>query len=317
MSPFSLTPNRARRPFRIVAQRSLIKGVLSATGDMDVTGESEKSRNRSVGDKTSKPPEKAMKTRLFVLVGLAISFALPIYAQQKDVADPQTSQNIAAIFKALNEAQKNHDPAAYAANFTRDAVFVTPTGPIIGRQAIQKYYTDLYQWHPIDFGGKLDGNAFHMIGTAGNEARATGEWSDTGPGKNGEPITIKGYWSDIYVREGDDWRIRVTAFNVTPDSVLLINKNFPQQLAATPSSTASPSNQQKDLADPKTTQKFFADTKGFNEAINNNDAAAIAACFTSDAVFVTTGGTVTGRQAIQRWYTDLSSSCTPRTAAAS
>jgi hypothetical protein len=95
-----------------------------------------------------------MKIRSVVaLVGLAISFALPIYAQQEDVADPQTSQKIAAIFKALNEAQKNHDPAAYAANFTRDAVFVTPTGPIIGRQAIQKYYTDLWQWwHPIDFG---------------------------------------------------------------------------------------------------------------------------------------------------------------------
>jgi glycerol-3-phosphate dehydrogenase len=84
----------------------LIKGVLSATGDTDVTGDSEKSRNRSVGDKTSKPPEKAMKTRLFVLVGLAISFALPIYAQQEDVADPQTSQKIAAIFKALLSRQR-------------------------------------------------------------------------------------------------------------------------------------------------------------------------------------------------------------------
>jgi ketosteroid isomerase-like protein len=82
-----------------------------------------------------------------------------------------------------------------------------------------------------------------MIGTAGNEARATGEWIETGQGKNGELITIKGYWSDIYVREGDDWKIRVTAWNTTPDSVLLINKNFPQQLAATPSPTASPSKQ--------------------------------------------------------------------------
>jgi len=36
----------------LVAQRPLIKGV-SATGDTDITGESEKSRNRSVGEKTS------------------------------------------------------------------------------------------------------------------------------------------------------------------------------------------------------------------------------------------------------------------------
>ena len=184
-----------------------------------------------------------MKRRLVVpLAGLAISFALPIYAQQNDVADPETTQKIGAIFKALSEAQESRDPAAYAAVFTPEAVFVTPTGPIIGRQAIQKYYTDLWQWwHPIAFGGQLDGNAFHMIGTAGNEAWATGEWIETGQGKNGKLITIKGYWSDSYVREGDGWKIRVTAWNETPDSVLLMNRNFPQQLVATPSPTASPS----------------------------------------------------------------------------
>jgi hypothetical protein len=38
-----------------VALRPLAKGVLFAPGSTDVTGESEKSRNRSVGDKTSKP----------------------------------------------------------------------------------------------------------------------------------------------------------------------------------------------------------------------------------------------------------------------
>ena len=58
---------------------------------------------------------------------------VPIYAQQNDVADPETTQKIGAIFKALSEAQENRDPAAYAAVFTSDAVFVTPTGPIIGR----------------------------------------------------------------------------------------------------------------------------------------------------------------------------------------
>ena len=90
---------------------------------------------------------------------------------------------------------------------------------------------------------KLDGNALHLIGTAGNELWATGEWSETGQGKNGEPIPIKGYWSMIYVREGDDWKIRMQAWNTTPDSVILINKSFAPQPAATPSPTASPSTQ--------------------------------------------------------------------------
>ena len=154
-----------------------------------------------------------------------------------ELADPQTTQKILALMKAANEAQTNNDPAARVALYTRDAVFVTPDGgPIIGRQAIQKWFTDVYQWwHPKNSIHKVDGNAFHLIGTAGNEVWATGEWSETGLGKNGEPIPIKGYWSDIYVREGDDWKIRVDAWNTSPDSVILINKSFAPQPAATPS----------------------------------------------------------------------------------
>ena len=135
-----------------------------------------------------------MKRRLVVsLVGLAISFALPIYAQEKDLADPQTTQKILALGKAFDEAHNDNDAAAVAALFTRDAVLVTIEGPIFGRQAIQKYYTDLYQWwHPKNRITKLDENAPHLIGTAGNELWATGEWSGTGQGKNGEPLPIKG-----------------------------------------------------------------------------------------------------------------------------
>ena len=70
-----------------------------------------------------------MKRRLVVpLVVLAISFALPTYAQQKDLADPQTTQKILAIVKAIDEAINDNDAAALAALFTRDAVFVTTEG---------------------------------------------------------------------------------------------------------------------------------------------------------------------------------------------
>jgi uncharacterized protein (TIGR02246 family) len=127
-----------------------------------------------------------MKRRLVVpFVGLAISFALPTYAQQKDLADPQTTQKILASVKAYDEAMNDNDAAAIAALFTRDAVFVTTEGPIIGRQAIEKWYADVFQWwHPKNHIIKVDGNAFHLIGTAGNELWATGEWSETGQGKN-------------------------------------------------------------------------------------------------------------------------------------
>jgi ketosteroid isomerase-like protein len=186
-----------------------------------------------------------MKKCLVVpLVGLAISFALPTYAQQKDLADPQTTQKMLALGKADEEAHNNRDAAAAAAIFTRDAVFHAPGGPIIGRQAIQNWYTNVWQsWHATNYITKADGNTYHLIGTAGNELWATGESSETGQGKNGEPIPVKNHWFCIYVREGDDWKIRVAAWNPTPDTVILMNRSFAPQPAATPSPTASPSNQ--------------------------------------------------------------------------
>ena len=119
-----------------------------------------------------------MKRRLVVpLVGLAISFALSTYAQQKDLADPQTTQKLLALGKAAEEAHNNHDAAAVAAQ----CGFCYAGGNHLGRQAIQKWHTDLWQsWHPKNCTVKVDGNAFHLIGTAGNELWATGEYSETG-----------------------------------------------------------------------------------------------------------------------------------------
>ena len=145
-----------------------------------------------------------MKKRLVVpLVGLAFSFALPTYAQQKDLADPQTVQKFQALAKVASEAHNNLDAAAFAAIYARDAVFLTPDRPIIGRQAIQKWFTDFFQsspLHPQNSMVKVDGNAFHSIGTAGNALWATGEYSETVQDKNGEPFRNHSYNFWLLVR---------------------------------------------------------------------------------------------------------------------
>jgi uncharacterized protein (TIGR02246 family) len=186
-----------------------------------------------------------MKKCLVVpLVGLAINFALPTYAQQKDLADPQTTQKLLALRKVDEEAHNNYDAAATAALFTRDAVYSTPGGTVIGRQAIQKWYTDLWQYfHPTNYVVKVDGNAYHLIDTAGNALWATGETTQTGQQKNGEPLPIKLVWFDILVREGEDWKLRMVAFGDTPATVMIAYQNFGPQPVATPSPTASPSTQ--------------------------------------------------------------------------
>jgi hypothetical protein len=62
-----------------------------------------------------------MKIRLMALIGLAISFALPAFAQQTSTPDPQITEKIRAISKAYDEAVSNNDAAAVAALFTEDA----------------------------------------------------------------------------------------------------------------------------------------------------------------------------------------------------
>lgn len=134
-------------------------------------------------------------------------------------ADPQTAQNIHALTKAYDETTNRNDAAALAALYTADAVFVSDTGPVHGRQAIEKWHAGVFQtWHPQKHLGTVDPDSPHRIGTAGNEIWATGEWSQTGQGETGVPTPIRGYWSALYLREGEEWKIRMLTWNVTPAS---------------------------------------------------------------------------------------------------
>jgi len=63
--------------------------------------------------------------------------------------------------------------------------------------------------------------------------------------------------------------------------------------------------QQTNTPDPMLRQRLAEVIKKHADAMNNNDAAAAAACFTEDAVYVTDGGPINGRGAIEKWYADL------------
>ena len=183
-----------------------------------------------------------MKIRfLFAFTGLAISFALPTFAQQKDTPDPQLREKLVAAIKKHTDALDKNDAAALAANFTEDAVNVEQDGPTFGREAIEKLWADRFQ--KVQFSNNIatpDEHSPH-ISTDGKQMWATGSWSATIKGKDWGPKDIKGYWSVI--REGEDWKILVDAWGLTPATVIGPNKSIAPQLAATPSPTASPSTQ--------------------------------------------------------------------------
>ena len=148
------------------------------------------------------------------------------------VPDRGVIEQLGALGQRYHEAYENNDAAALAACYTWDAVIVTPQGPVYGRDAIENWYADQFErWHPKSQIDKVDPDSLRLIGTPGDAVWMNGEWTRTIQGPSGNSTEVKGYWSSIDVREGDTWKIRLDTFNQIPVR------------AATPSATASPTNQ--------------------------------------------------------------------------
>jgi uncharacterized protein (TIGR02246 family) len=145
-----------------------------------------------------------MKIRLLLAVaGLAIGFAVPVLAQEKETIDPELRQQIEALFMKLDEAFNKNDLAATVAQYTQDAVLVnrrvSEGGASVGHSAIEKYFTLEYSSTPYGLVNKL----VH-VHTIGNEMCAITEWSATHT--SGQAV-----W--VLVRDADTWKIRMLYFN--------------------------------------------------------------------------------------------------------
>jgi uncharacterized protein (TIGR02246 family) len=160
---------------------------------------------------------------VLVAVGLAISFATPVLCQEKETADSQRVQqrdllgvptaidDFGALGLKLDAAFNKNDASAIAVLFTEDGILAAADGMFNGRQAIEKRYANLFQRWPITtFSAQR-----YQLNAIDNAVWAVGEWwstvrSETGPRFEG------GYWSAIYIHEGDDWKIRLLTLSERP-----------------------------------------------------------------------------------------------------
>lgn len=146
-----------------------------------------------------------MKPRLLLtLAGFAIGFVLPTSAQQKDTVNPKIVQQIRALASKYDDAINRSDPAAIAALYTQDAVYVAQHRTSHGRQAIEKAYANYFQhWHSINHVSTVD-----RLIAVGDDVRAFGTWSSAFQDTNGAPRKDGGHYRWLLVREGDTWKIR-------------------------------------------------------------------------------------------------------------
>jgi uncharacterized protein (TIGR02246 family) len=130
---------------------------------------------------------------ILTLAGLAISFALPTFAQEQRAVDPETRQEIEAALMKYNEAWNKGDAAAFAARFTLDATDVRrweSAGVVSGEEAIEKRYAAEFAAGLSNYVGKL-----LQIYPIGSDICAITQWSVG---------TAKGYGVRIFVRDADD-----------------------------------------------------------------------------------------------------------------
>ena len=145
-----------------------------------------------------------MKTLLLsALVGLAISFALPTFAQQQDTVAPEVRQQIEAVTKRREEAYNKHDAAAWSAFYTQGAIDVwtwEPDGAAVGLPAIVKRYEAEFASYPAPQSFKVV-----QVYAIGNEICAVMEYK--------HHMHAKGHALVIYVRDAGDWKVRLSYVN--------------------------------------------------------------------------------------------------------
>ena len=146
-----------------------------------------------------------MKIRwLPALAVLAISFAVPAIAQEQNAVDPEVRQQIEAAVKKHEEAYNGYDAAAYAALYTRDAIEVlswqSEGGATVGQQAIEKMAAAEFASGPAKQSFTLV-----QVYAIGSEICAISEFIHHFGGK--------GHLVTIYVRDADDWKIRMVYAN--------------------------------------------------------------------------------------------------------
>jgi ketosteroid isomerase-like protein len=126
-------------------------------------------------------------------------------AQEVTMMDAKTFQSLEAASKQYDEAFNKNDAHAIAGLFTPDAVEVGPEGLAYGELAIERRYADGFaKWHQNDRQNTID--RAYMLGDAAVVVSRFNVGS------------AKGYAVSLNKLDGDQWKIYLSVYNVTPSA---------------------------------------------------------------------------------------------------
>jgi ketosteroid isomerase-like protein len=142
-----------------------------------------------------------------LMIAGASVISMPGYAQQ-NVSYTEASLTLGTVGVRFNDAWYKGDSKLLGSFFTEDAIFVTPAGIEVGREAIQKNLA-------LHAGKSMHSGTIDQVRPlTADSFWAAGSWKNVD--NNGGPTYI-GYWTEYYVREGDDWKIRMATVSYKKD----------------------------------------------------------------------------------------------------
>jgi uncharacterized protein (TIGR02246 family) len=161
-------------------------------------------------------PSKKMKKHSLIILGLALYFVVPAFAQIKEeTVDPQTKAQLDEFTKKFASALESNDAAQMAGVFAADAIYVTNKGPLHGQAEIQQYFADLFKGVHVDnHWAQVDANSVKFVGP--DKVWRNGEWCNSVQLPNGDKKTVEGFWSAVEVRDGDTWKHQMLTVNLVP-----------------------------------------------------------------------------------------------------
>jgi uncharacterized protein (TIGR02246 family) len=140
--------------------------------------------------------------------GLTTCIAVSAFGLSGDLAgNIGALERLHALSTNFDAAVKEQDPAALAALFAEDGIWVTAQGVFAGRAAIEKSFADYFQGSPLTI-QIFQTDQLHSVG---DEAWSIGRWWGTIQSPGGL-VFLSGYWSAIIVHEGEAWKFRMLTF---------------------------------------------------------------------------------------------------------
>jgi uncharacterized protein (TIGR02246 family) len=145
-----------------------------------------------------------MNRLLLVVSIVAIGFAEPAASQQN--ARPAIEELGTEYIQAYN----TKDVSAIVGLYTEDAVLVTPSGIVKGKEELEDYFRCIFPMVSTDYISTTE-----QLGATGDAPLwSAGSYNVTLTDVKG-PIKSSGFWSVVYAMDGGRLRIRMSTFTVT------------------------------------------------------------------------------------------------------